>query len=125
MNLTIDIGNTSVKTAVFKGNKISEATVHKTFDLATLKALAHKGIVNVIVCAVKDYPVEWKKYLSDNFNFIELNEHTPVPIKNDYQQKSTLGKDRLASAVASNALFPKKNVLAINAGTCITLRLYR
>jgi type III pantothenate kinase len=120
MNLAIDIGNTSVKTAVFKGTKISEALAHSNFDLKRLKAVAHKGIVNVIVCAVKDYPVEWKKYLSSNFNFIELDEKTAVPIKNAYLNPSTLGKDRLASAIGSNAIFPGKNVLAINAGTCIT-----
>ena len=120
MNLTIDIGNTSVKTAVFKGNKISEASVHSGFDLKKLKAVAHKGITNVIVCAVKDYPLEWEKYLAANFNFIELNEKTHVPIKNTYLNPANLGKDRLASAVGSNTIFPGKNVLAINAGTCIT-----
>ncbi|MGP8214643.1 MAG: type III pantothenate kinase [Bacteroidia bacterium] len=122
MNLTIDIGNTSVKTALFKGNKISKATVHHSFNLSTLKAIAgkKKGIQNVIVCSVKDYPIEWKNYLDENFNFIELDEKTPVPIKNEYLNPSTLGKDRLAAAVGSTAIFPGKNILAINAGTCIT-----
>ncbi|HWY97456.1 MAG TPA: type III pantothenate kinase [Bacteroidia bacterium] len=120
MNLIIDIGNTSVKTALFNGNKISQAKVHSAFTFNTLKAISTKGIENVILCTVKDYPVEWKNYLQKNFNFIELNEKTPVPIKNDYRDKATLGKDRLASAVAANNIYPGKNVLAINAGTCIT-----
>jgi len=123
MNLTIDIGNTSVKTAVFKGSKISEATVHKAFDSKALKAVAHKGIENVILCTVTAYPVEWKKHLADNFNFIEFGDKTVVPIKNNYQTPATLGKDRLACAVAANAMFPGKNVLTINAGTCITYDL--
>jgi type III pantothenate kinase len=120
MNLTIDIGNSRVKTAVFKGTAISKATVHENFDLKKLKAVAHKGIQNVIVCTVKDYPAEWKTFLKKNFNFIELSDKTPVPIKNNYATPATLGKDRLASAVAANSILPGKNVLAINAGTCIT-----
>jgi len=123
MNLTIDIGNTSVKTAVFNGGKMSEAAVHKAFDFKALKVVAHKGIVNVILCTVKAYPIEWKKYLADNFNFIEFGDKIPVPIKNNYKTPGTLGKDRLACAVAANALFPGKNVLTINAGTCITYDL--
>ena len=120
MNLTIDIGNSRVKTAVFNGSKISEAAVHKNFDLKKLKSVAHKGIKNVIVCTVKDYPADWKKYLKTNFNFTELSDKTPVPVKNKYATPQTLGKDRLASAVAAHSLFPRKNVLVINAGTCIT-----
>jgi type III pantothenate kinase len=119
MNLAIDIGNSRVKTAVFKGNKISAATVHEVFDLKKLKAITGKGIKNVIVCAVKDYPAEWKHYLKQNFHFIELTDKTPIPIKNNYATPKTLGKDRLASAVAAHSISPNKNVLTINAGTCI------
>ncbi len=121
MNLAIDIGNSSVKTAFFKGNAISKAAVHQSFSLSTLKALTAKkeNIENVILCAVKDYPAEWKTYLNKNFKFIELDEKTPLPIKNDYLSPSTLGKDRLASAVGANFIYPGKNVLSITAGTCI------
>jgi type III pantothenate kinase len=121
MNLTIDIGNTSVKTALFKGKVMSNAALHSSFTFSALKAITikNKGIQNVMLCAVKDYPVEWKDYLRKNFNFIELTEKTPLPIKNDYLTPASLGKDRLASAVAANAIYPGKNVLAITAGTCI------
>jgi len=121
MNLAIDIGNTSVKTALFKGNTLSKATVHQSFSFSTLKTLTAKkeNIENVILCTVKDYPLEWKSYLNKNFHFIELNEKTPIPIKNDYLNPSTLGKDRLASAVGANSIYPGKNILSITAGTCI------
>lgn len=120
MNLTIDIGNTHVKTAVFAGNRMANATVHENFTLATLKHIARKDITNVILCSVRPYPAEWKAYLKKNFHFVELTGKTIVPIKNNYKTPATLGKDRLACAVGANALLPDKNVLVINAGTCIT-----
>ena len=36
-----------------------------------------------------------------------------------YKSTSTLGSDRLAAAVGGNFMFPNKNVLIIDAGTCI------
>lgn len=50
---------------------------------------------------------------------MELNEKTKLPLKNRYKTPGTLGKDRLATAVGANYLFPSRNVLAIDAGTCI------
>jgi type III pantothenate kinase len=97
--------------------------MHSSFDLEKLKAVAHKSIVNVVICSVKDYPVEWKKYLKENFHFIELDEKTPLPIKNNYTSPASLGKDRLAAAVGANTIYPGKNVLSVNAGTCITYDL--
>jgi len=122
MNLAIDIGNTHVKTALFKGNVMTKPLVHDSFSFETLKNIVeqNKGIENVILCTVKDYPTEWKKHLSAHFNFIELDSTTTVPIKNNYSSPKTLGKDRLATAIAVKYIHPKKNVLAITAGTCIT-----
>jgi type III pantothenate kinase len=120
MYLTIDIGNSRVKTALFKGSKISHPTIHENFNLAVLQSVAVKGITHVIVCSVRDYPAEWKNFLKANFRLTELTDKTPVPIKNTYATPATLGKDRLSCAVASHAMFPHKNVLCINAGTCIT-----
>ncbi|HTA84424.1 MAG TPA: type III pantothenate kinase [Bacteroidia bacterium] len=120
MNLTIDIGNTSVKTAIFKGNSISKAIIHSSFTISTLKKIVAENpdIENVVLCTVRDYPKEWRSYLN-KFHFIELTEKTPVPIKNAYLTPSTLGKDRLAAAVGANAIYPGKNILSITAGTCI------
>ncbi|MEI6900275.1 MAG: type III pantothenate kinase, partial [Bacteroidota bacterium] len=58
--------------------------------------------------------------LQEKFHFIELDEKTPIPLKNRYQTPATLGKDRLAAAVGGHSLFPGHDVLVINAGTCVT-----
>jgi len=49
-----------------------------------------------------------------------MSDLTPLPIENLYRSKVTLGKDRLAAAVAAADRFPGKDILVISAGTCIT-----
>ena len=51
---------------------------------------------------------------------IQLDENTPLPLKNGYATPKTLGYDRLAVAVGANYLHPDKPLLIIDAGTAIT-----
>src|SRR5699024_1472268 len=51
---------------------------------------------------------------------IKLSAETPIPFKNDYGTHKSLGIDRIALAAAAVANYPGKNVLVIDAGTCIT-----
>lgn len=50
---------------------------------------------------------------------IVLDDQTPLPIKNGYKTPKTLGKDRLANAVAAYHYFNNHNSLVIDAGTCL------
>jgi type III pantothenate kinase len=77
-------------------------------------------VTSAIISAVRDYSPSLKEYLQSRFHFIELDENTPLPIKNNYQSPLTLGKDRLAAAVAANDMFRDQHILIIDAGTCIT-----
>ncbi|MBQ5722460.1 MAG: type III pantothenate kinase, partial [Bacteroidaceae bacterium] len=49
-----------------------------------------------------------------------FSHETPVPITNRYRSPKTLGADRLAAAVGARSLKPGKDLLIIDAGTCIT-----
>ena len=49
-----------------------------------------------------------------------FSQKTKLPFKNLYQSQNTLGLDRLALAAAAARHYPRKNVLIIDAGTCIT-----
>ena len=51
--------------------------------------------------------------------FTYLKADTKLPIQNKYETPETLGKDRIANAVAAAFIFPKKPVVVIDAGTCI------
>jgi type III pantothenate kinase len=122
MNLTIDIGNTRVKTGIFQNGKIIKSLTHESFTVATVKNIFREtdGIKNSILCSVKRYPVEIKRFLADNSRFIELTPKTPVPVKIGYKTPQTLGMDRLAAICGAYKLTKGKNTLVINAGTCIT-----
>ena len=55
-----------------------------------------------------------------SFPVIRLTHETPVPIKNLYKTPETLGADRLAAVIGANAIRPNRDLLIIDAGTCIT-----
>ncbi len=57
-----------------------------------------------------------------NEQILILNHQTPIPIRLDYKTPETLGLDRIAAAVGAHHLY-KKDLLVIDAGTCITYDL--
>ncbi len=122
MNLTIDIGNSRVKTGLFVKGKLVKNTTYDSFNLSTIKAIFKENptIENAILCSVKEYPAEIKKQLSAHTRFVELSYKTPVPVKVAYKTPQTLGMDRLAAVCGAWSTGMGKNILVINAGTCIT-----
>jgi type III pantothenate kinase len=50
-----------------------------------------------------------------------LSEKTPLPIINSYKTPLTLGKDRLAAVAGASVLYPEKDILVFDAGTCLTI----
>ncbi len=121
MKLVLDFGNTLQKIAIFEGNQMLEMHAYKKITLKKIQEIiSHYPIKSAILSSVIDHPSEIKTFLNKNFNFIEFTENTLIPIINKYETPQTLGKDRLAAAVAGNNLFPNQNVLIIIAGTCIT-----
>ncbi len=120
-NLVIDIGNSFTKTAFFDNTELLESEVHDTFTISTAKQLLDKHAVDgAIMSSVKSFDSDATSVLQDKCFFIELNHQTPVPVKNLYQSPETLGMDRLAGVTGASAFFPGKNVLVVDAGTCIT-----
>lgn len=122
MNLIIDIGNTQVKAAVFESNRVLEHSVfeEKTF-LKNIQILLNKHqIKNCILSTVKEMNVNFTKVLQKIPFYLELNSNTKVPFTNLYGTPNTLGLDRIALMAAATSEYPSKNVLVIDAGTCIT-----
>ena len=52
---------------------------------------------------------------------ILINYKTSLPIKSLYKTPKTLGNDRIALVTAANFLYKNKDVIIIDAGTCITI----
>lgn len=122
MNLILDFGNSYKKLAFFDNNKIIELKIFKNLTLDNLINFTKNKtqIKSAIISSVVEYPKSIKKHLVDNYNFIELNKNTSLPIINKYKTPETLGPDRIAAVVGANNLYPGKDILVIDAGTCIT-----
>jgi type III pantothenate kinase len=122
MDLVLDFGNTNKKLAVFKNGRLLALEQFPDITLAMVKDFAarHPGIENCILSSVIQHPVSVSNYISKRFNLLEFTEKTPLPVKNRYRSKSTLGKDRLAAGVGGAMKFPGEDVLVITTGTCIT-----
>ena len=123
MNLVIDIGNTRTKFSVFNRGEILITVPVDEFKAEHIKVLKEEypSLNKAIISATKFYPDELKEALLQNFDqFIELDSNTPLPVKNCYETKESLGKDRIAAVVGSYDLYPNTNVLIIDAGTAIT-----
>jgi type III pantothenate kinase len=124
MNLIIDIGNTRVKAAVFEKNDLKEffvfADTTRLLESTLFSKYAVKEcLVGTVVNGLEPFVRELKK----KTNVCLFTSETPTPVKNLYKTAHSLGSDRLAGAVGGNSLFPHKNVLVIDAGTCIKYNL--
>jgi type III pantothenate kinase len=125
MDLVIDLGNTNKKLALFNKGRLFRLRQYPFFNREIVGDFVsiHPSISRCIIASVIPYSRSVRNFLEQQFRFLELSEQTPLPITNRYRSKTTLGKDRLAAAVAAANQFPGKDVLVINAGTCITYDL--
>src|SRR5688500_15491654 len=124
MNLCIDRGNSRTKTGVFTGDgTLVKQDVFTSDALDSIKQLiAEHRIQNVIISTTGMY--EWDgKALDVPGTLVELSHSTPLPREIIYATPETLGRDRMASACGAHILFPEKNCLIVDAGTCVTMDL--
>jgi len=122
MNLILDIGNTRIKLAVFQGYTIVEsyATSTEKVGKEITKMQKKYAISNVILSSVGEVKCEDLKELSLFENILILDHTVQVPFANNYKTPKTLGVDRVALVAAAVHQYPQKNVLIIDAGSCVT-----
>jgi len=123
MNLIVDVGNTYVKFAVYK----NENLIHKiSFELSKfekqLKSLKNDfpKLKSAIISSVGYLSKKQIELIGNDLKVLELSSKTKLPFNNLYKTPKTLGVDRMALVSASVSQFADKNVLIIDAGTCIT-----
>jgi type III pantothenate kinase len=122
MNLVIDIGNSRIKLAVFDHKELvySTQTSSDQFEKKLLEVTQNYHCKCALISNVgQGFSKEFKS-LFNNIQVLELSQTTTMPFKNQYHTPETLGVDRMALAAAATVQFPKKNVLVIDAGSCIT-----
>lgn len=126
ISIVLDFGNTFHKAGIFDSDEFVRLERYDRLTLQKLKELMaeYPEIQSGIASAVVNYPAGIKKFLQGRLHpFVELSSHTPLPVINSYRSPSTLGRDRIACAVAASRLFPGFPCLVVNAGTCITYDL--
>lgn len=118
MNLVLDIGNTHIKSGVFDAKTLVKSEQIEMTHLPTF--LACHTPHHIMVSDVRGVVENRFKSLSKKYNFVLLNHHLKLPIKNAYKTPHTLGFDRIAAVVGAYASQPHQNHLVIDAGTCLT-----
>ncbi len=117
MNLAIDIGNTTVKSALFSGSTMKEA--HMQFG--ELEEMLKRCKIKRAIISKSGEDAETEERLRElGIPVLYLNDTTALPITVTYKTPDTLGPDRIAGSVAASHLFTGHNVLKIDFGTCIT-----
>jgi type III pantothenate kinase len=124
INLTVDIGNTSVKAALFEGGRLVETLGREGSPPVEGWLRSGRGggcFDGAIVASTKREVVEIEEEIRRRGGFfLKLDHTTPVPVKNLYASPQTLGADRLAAAVGAHTLYPGRTVLVVDFGTAIT-----
>jgi type III pantothenate kinase len=126
MRLTIDIGNTRTKVAVFEKHNMLFMDSYNDICISDIKKIiSNYPLISKVIYSSVGFIVkkkdEIKDFLKSSYFFIEMSNELILPINNQYKSPKTLGKDRLAAVVAAYNLFPNNNCLVIDAGTCITI----
>lgn len=123
MHVIVDIGNSSVKAAVFspEGELVDRRRLRGDFAESFLSFVLPYEIT---ACAVASVGPRHEKLLAavkslDPHTLI-INGTTPTPLVMDYRTPETLGADRLAAAVGALTLARGQETLVVDAGSCIT-----
>lgn len=118
MNLAVDYGNSSAKVAIFDQQQLVEK---KTFTVADdLQAFLQNSPAENFIISSVTMDAETVAGWSNAKNKFVLSHALPLPIKILYATPTTLGVDRIAGSCGAIQLFPGRNTLVIDAGTCIT-----
>lgn len=123
VKLVIDEGNTLVKLAVFRDQKMTEPVRLRKLSTGDLMQIAESNpdLHSVIWSSVRDpdtLPAEFAE-LPPVVKIVSLRSGMLLPVKVKYKTPETLGHDRLANACGANVLFKGQNVLVVDMGTCI------
>lgn len=122
MNLVVDSGNTRIKVGLFKDRELVQK--ESFLNLLELKNFIIAARANhLLVSSVNHDPAEILSWSSSAEKKISLTPSLSLPIGIAYQTPQTLGVDRVAAVCGAQDLFPNRNCLIIDAGTCINYEL--
>lgn len=122
INLTIDRGNTTAKLVLWEGSEpTSTSTLFNADNGTLLRAIGELTFDNAAICSVAG-PIDGleEMLVQRGIKLLTLSASTPLPIGNRYATPATLGVDRIAAAVGAHTLYPGRELLVADIGTCVT-----
>ncbi len=123
MLLTIDVGNSRIKVAVFEQDKLIELFVLTSNNASTFfDEIFEKypKIDHAIYSSVGKYDENVLLSIQERVKTQVVDHTMKFPFQNQYETPTTLGIDRMVLASGATLLYPNSNRLIIDAGTCIT-----
>ena len=122
--LAVDAGNSSTKAARWDGawSDVLRLPADAPPDAVT-DALHALGPVDVAGLAAVVPAAALRRAIGDATGHAPhvVSARSSLPFRLDYATPDTLGADRIAAAVAAHALVPHRPVVALDAGTALTL----
>lgn len=119
--LAIDIGNSRTKFGLFQGRELVKLVHIPNNELVLNRSLLLDWKPSSIIVSSVNKEAETELRLHElKIPIVYLNYKTKLPIEIAYETPETLGKDRIAAVVGAKSLAIGKNLLVIDAGTCIT-----
>ncbi|WP_421941622.1 type III pantothenate kinase [Pedobacter sp.] len=122
--LTIDIGNSSVKIAVFNNRELIH---HQRFDelgVAELERLINDYSIDKSIISSVNQEIEvLENILKAHTLYTRFSALLTNGVTNMYKTPHSLGLDRWAGILGAKGCFPSYACLVIDAGTCITYDL--
>jgi type III pantothenate kinase len=110
--------------AVFNGSELRQLETVETLDSEVVRNFLKKTdekVRFVLLSAVKPYSADLDVFFESCFQtYLRLHHQLPLPIRLNYATPHTLGMDRIAAVAGASAHFEKRDLLVIDAGTCIT-----
>ncbi len=138
MLLVVDIGNTNIKIAIFRGKRIcyswklatDKARNFKQYEKRLKSLFAQRKLKNtqideIIICSVVPKLTSvFKKALFSLFKrrSLILGKDIIAPIKNLYRKPKQVGQDRLANALAAFSKYGGP-IIVVDFGTALTFDL--
>ena len=124
MYLTIDIGNTRTKAAVFdREGALIQIQIPEGDELKPLHEIISSHAVQHVLVAATGKRGWTTDALRVPGKKMDLSYTLPLPVKLIYTTPHTLGHDRIAGACGAHALFPDQTCLVVDVGTCMTFNV--
>lgn len=123
MILTIDVGNTRIKGAVFENDTFVEQFQFEPKALQNgIESILNKypSASDLVVASVGNFDKNDFLSFSNQIAIHFVSHNDPFPFLNAYATPNTLGIDRMVLASGATIRYPNQNRLVIDAGTCVT-----